>query len=230
MILAIDGPAGAGKSTVSRLVAQRLGFQLLDTGAIYRSVAWMARQEGVAWDDGEGLARLAAGLQIRFELSGETNAVFVSVDGQEEEVTREVRAPEIGQGASEVSAHPPVRAALLELQRRIGRSEDSVVEGRDIGTVVFPDAEVKVFLTASVEERARRRYAQYMDEGIEGMRLPEIEVIEAEIRERDARDMGRAVAPLSMAADAVLVDCTALSQGAVVEAIAAQVEEKLKGG
>ena len=159
MILAIDGPAGAGKSTVSRDVARRLGFQLLDTGAIYRSVAWLARRQSVSWDDGPALARIALQLQIRFEMRGEVNTVFLTLpDEGELEVTAQVRAPEIGQGASQVSAHPEVRGSLLELQRRLGRARDSVVEGRDIGTVVFPKAEVKVYLTASVEERARRRH------------------------------------------------------------------------
>ena len=156
LIVAIDGPAGAGKSTAARLLAQRLGYALLDTGAIYRTMALRARERGVAWDDGPGVAALADGLDIAFRLEGSLNRVFA--DGQE--VTTAIRTPEMSDGASRVSALPEVRAALLGLQRRIGAGGGVVVEGRDIGTVVFPNAEAKFFLTATTDERARRRVAE----------------------------------------------------------------------
>src|SRR6478752_5621231 len=156
LIVAIDGPAGAGKSTAARLLAARLGYALLDTGAIYRSMALRARERGVAWDDGPGVAALAEGIDISFRLDGAVN--HVTLNGQD--VTAAIRAPEMSDGASRVSALPEVRAALLGLQRRIGAAGGVVVEGRDIGTVVFPDAGVKFFLTASTDERARRRVAE----------------------------------------------------------------------
>ena len=156
LIVAIDGPAGAGKSTAARLLAARLGYALLDTGAIYRSMALRARERGVTWDDGPGVAALADGIDIAFRLDGAVN--HVTLNGQD--VTTAIRTPEISDGASRVSALPEVRAALLGLQRRIGAAGGVVVEGRDVGTVVFPQAEAKFFLTASTDERARRRVAE----------------------------------------------------------------------
>src|SRR6185436_6270125 len=154
LVVAIDGPAGAGKSTVSRRLALRLGYRLLDTGAIYRAVALTAQRQGVSWDDATRLAEIARALDIDFHFDGEdTNKV--SLTG--EDVSVAIRTPEISQGASKVSALPEVRAALLDLQRRLGAQGGVVAEGRDIGTVVFPDAQAKFFLTASPEIRARRR-------------------------------------------------------------------------
>jgi cytidylate kinase len=152
-VVAIDGPAGAGKSTAAKKLAARLGYAFLDTGAIYRAVALMARRRGIDWSDAEGVAQVAQQLDISFVPRGDVNTVLV--DGQD--VTREIRAPEMSDGASKVSAHGPVRAALLGLQRRLAASSNIVAEGRDMGTVVFPDAGAKFFLTASAEERARRR-------------------------------------------------------------------------
>ena len=156
LIVAIDGPAGAGESTAARLLRARLGYALLDTGAIYRPMALRARERGVAWDDGPGVAALANGIDIAFRLEGAVNHVTSSTG---EDVSAAIRTPEMSDGASRVSALPEVRAALLGLQRRIGARGGVVVEGRDIGTVVFPDAEAKFFLTASTDERARRRMA-----------------------------------------------------------------------
>lgn len=201
MIIAIDGPAGAGKSTIAREVAQRLGFQLVDTGAIYRTVALRARQQGVGIDDGPALAELARTLDFAFELRGDTNVVICNG----EELGGQIRTPENSQAASKVSAIPAVRDALLELQRRIGRASDSVLEGRDIGTVVFPDADVKIFLTASPEVRAQRRTDQLEQAG----QPADYHEILAELRIRDERDSNRETAPLKQADDAIAIDSTA---------------------
>jgi cytidylate kinase len=212
LIVAIDGPAGAGKSTAARLLAQRLGYALLDTGAIYRTMALRARERGVAWDDGPGVAALADGLDIAFRLEGKINRVFA--DGQD--VTAAIRTPEMSDGASRVSALPEVRAALLGLQRRIGAGGGVVVEGRDIGTVVFPAAEAKFFLTASTDERARRRVAELTAAG----RPVDAGATRAEIIARDERDSTRAAAPLRKADDAVEIDSSALDAEAVVARMA----------
>lgn len=208
MIVAIDGPAGAGKSTVSAQVAQALGFQLIDTGAMYRCVGLCALRAGVALDDGEALARLAADLDVAFRFEDGRNHVLLG----DEDVSADIRTEEVSDAASRVSSLPPVRAALLELQRSLGRRTDAVMEGRDIGTVVFPDAALKVFLTASIDERARRRASDYRDRGEE----VDLAQIREDISARDARDSGREVAPLKEADDAVRVDTTSMSQPEVV--------------
>jgi cytidylate kinase len=195
LVVAIDGPAGAGKSTAARLLAARLGYALLDTGAIYRSMALRALERGIAWDDGPAVAALADGVDIAFRMEGAVNRV--TLNGQD--VTAAIRTPEISDGASRVSALPEVRAALLGLQRRIGAAGGVVVEGRDIGTVVFPDAEAKFFLTASTDERARRRVAEL---AASGKSVDEAQT-KAEIVARDTRDSTRAAAPLKKADDAI---------------------------
>jgi CMP/dCMP kinase len=218
LIVAIDGPAGAGKSTAARMLAGALGYALLDTGAIYRVMALRARERGIAWDDGPGVASLAEGLSISFKLEGSVNRVFA--DGQDLGTT--IRTPEISDGASRVSALPEVRAALLGLQRRIGAAGGVVVEGRDIGTVVFPQAEAKFFLTASADERARRRVAELRAAG----RPAELDTTRAELVARDERDSTRAAAPLRKADDAIEIDSSALSPTEVVDRMAAVVAER----
>ena len=208
VVVAIDGPAGAGKSTTARLLAAKLGYDLLDTGAIYRVMALLARRAGVAWDDGPGVAALANGLDLKFHLEDGLNHVIVSGA----DVSKEIRTPEMSDGASRVSALPEVRAALLGIQRRLGAAGGVVVEGRDIGTVVFPDAGAKFFLTANTDERARRRVAELQAAG----RPADFATTRAEMLERDARDSGRAVAPLKQASDAVAVDSSSLTPDEVV--------------
>jgi cytidylate kinase len=222
-IVAIDGPAGAGKSTVARELARRLGFTIVDTGAIYRAVALAAQRAGIGWEDDAGLARLLdAGLGISFAPAGEGQRVLL----QGEDVTEAIRTPEISRGASVVSARPVVRQKLLGLQRQLGRgaSHGAVLEGRDIGTVVFPDADVKFFLTAEDEARAARRHAELADKGLP---VPLGEVL-ADQRRRDKDDSERAIAPLKPAADAMVVDTTGMDLGEVVEQCYRLARERLQ--
>jgi len=218
-IVAIDGPAGAGKSTVARQLAGRLGFSIIDTGAIYRAVALAARRAGIPWEDDEGLRKLLdAGLRLSFD--GDR----VQLRG--EDVTEAIRTPEISRGASVVSARPVVRQKLLQLQRDLGRAapRGAVLEGRDIGTVVFPDAQVKFFLTASDAARAGRRHAELAERGL-SVALDEVL---AEQRRRDKDDTERAIAPLRAAPDAILVDTTGLDLAEVVERCFHEASNRLK--
>lgn len=224
-LVAIDGPAGAGKSTVSRRVAARLGFAMVDTGALYRTVALAARRAGVAWDDDEGLASLLG--RVRIELRQKPDGEqAVLLDG--EDVSAEIRTPEISRGASVVSARQVVRDGLLELQRRLARSapRGAVLEGRDIGTVVLPDAQAKFFVTARPEVRAARRHAELTARG-EAVTLAE--VLEAQNR-RDRDDTERAIAPLKPAPDAMVLDTSDLSLDEVVDRIVAEVRSRLASG
>lgn len=209
-VVAIDGPAGAGKSTASRRLADRLGFVLVDTGALYRGVALAAREREVSWDDGEAVGALARSIDLHFE-PGEGGEPRLILDGRDR--SQDIRTPQISQGASKVSAHPPVREALLGLQRLLGEDGGVVLEGRDIGTVVFPDAEVKIFLTASPETRARRRVGDLQGRGMDADYAATL----AEIQERDDRDSSRPVAPLKPAADAVVLDTSGMQLSVVVE-------------
>ncbi len=219
-VVAIDGPAGAGKSTVARALAARLGYAFLDTGALYRSVALRARQGGIAWDDAERLGRLAGQMEIAFVRSGDAERIVA--DGID--VTEDIRRPDISEGASRVSAWPEVRAGLLEVQRRVATRASVVAEGRDIGTVVFPTAQAKFFLVASPETRARRRAAELAAAG----RPADFAEVLAEMRVRDARDTGRAVAPLRAASDAVTIDTSGLTAVEVTERMLAVV--RARGG
>lgn len=216
MIVALDGPAGAGKSTLAKRLSERLGFRLLDTGALYRSVGLAAIRAGVDLDDHAALGALAAGLPIQFVPDGAVNRVELGG----EDVTTAIRTAEVSAIASRVSAVPAVRKELLELQRALGRSGDAVMEGRDIGTVVFPDAEVKVFVTASLAERAQRRMAEYDARG----QTVDIAEVEAEIAERDRRDEERETAPMRAADDAVVLDTSGRSIDELLETLVAMVE------
>lgn len=222
MIIAIDGPSGAGKSTVSKAVARRLGFSCLDTGAMYRSIAWQVLQNGVSLEDGEALGRIADMHEIRFSHEpGDPLPRRVSISGVD--VTDAIRTAEIDRSVSAVAAAPAVRQALVAQQQRIGRAGNYVVEGRDIGTAVFPEAELKVFLTASAAERAHRRVAQNERRGVGSTDYAEVL---ADIERRDAIDSSRDTSPLKPAPDAVQMDSTGRTIEQVIERICALAQEK----
>ena len=222
-IVALDGPAGAGKSTAARLLAGRLGFALVDTGAIYRAVALAAARAAVAFDDDRALSGLLPTLRIRFEASESGPRVLLG----DEDVSLAIRTPAISLGASAVSARPVVRAALLGLQRALATARGvrgAVLEGRDIGTVVFPDADLKVFITASPEVRARRRFAELSQKGAK----VDLGEVRADQERRDRDDAERPLAPLRPAADALLLDTSALAVEEVVERLAGLARERLE--
>lgn len=221
LIVAIDGPAGAGKSTVSRLLARRLGLSFVDTGALYRTVALSARRQGIAPDDDAALGALLPRIDIAFRSVGEENRVYL--DG--EDVSTAIRTPEISLLASAVSARPVVRDGLLGLQRRLALEAPvgAVLEGRDIGTVVFPDADLKFFLEANPDVRARRRYEELFQKGSESS----LDAVLADQTKRDRDDSSRAVAPLKAAEDAVKVDTSGLPLSGVVQALEKRIRERL---
>lgn len=222
MIVGIDGPAGSGKSTVARVLAQRLGFHYLDTGAMYRSVALAALRRGIDPSDEPAVSAIVRDAYIEFEHeAGEAVPTRILFDG--EDVSAAIRAPEVDDAVSAVARMPRVREAMVDRQRALAGSDDLVAEGRDIGTVVFPDADLKVFLTASATERARRRHAELEARGV---RASETDVLEA-MSARDTADTTRKAAPLSAASDAVVLDTTDLGIEDVVEAIARLVEERM---
>lgn len=218
-IIAIDGPSGAGKSTITRLLAARLGYIQIDTGAMFRAVALAAKRAGTDTEDEKSMAGLCRGVDINFIRSGQGCRVLLN----KEDVSEAIRTPEISLLTSRVSAIKCVRDFLLEQQREMGMPGGVVLEGRDIGTVVFPDAEVKFFLTASVEERGRRRYLELLDRG-EDVTL---EQTIAEVARRDEQDERREHAPLISAPDAIPIDSSDLSIEEVVELMEKKIKERL---
>ena len=223
MIIAIDGPAGSGKSTIAHRIADELGFEKLDTGALYRTVALSCKLNGINLDDESAVVNEAARADISFDSTGE--ATRISVDGRD--VSDEIRTPEVDRIVSKVAAYPGVREAMLPVQRLFARDRDVVAEGRDIGTVVFPDADVKVFLTADPRERARRRVLQrHADVDVPAAQIEaEVEETLADLERRDKIDSSRQTAPLRAADDAVRIDSSSATIDDVVRAIAALVEE-----
>ena len=219
LLITIDGPAGAGKTTVSRLLAGRLGYRYIDTGALYRGVAVAARRRTVDPQDDAALGRLLEGIDLNF-LPGE-GGQRLTAGG--EDITEDIRTPEISMLASAVSARPVVRAYLLKVQRELGRQKGAVFEGRDMGTVVFPEAEVKFFLSASESTRALRRFAE-----IQAKTGASLEEVERDMRLRDEQDSTRALAPLAPAPDAIRIDSTGLGIDQVVDLMVAHIQARLE--
>jgi CMP/dCMP kinase len=219
-VMTIDGPSGSGKGTVSRAAAQALGWILLDSGALYRLVALAGRQAGVDLDDGPELAGIAERLDMRFG-ADRAGGEIVWLGGSD--VTRAIRTESAGNDASKVASLPPVRAALLERQRRFAVPPGLVADGRDMGTVVFPDARVKIFLTAGADERAARRYKQLKEKGV----AANLAALSREIAERDQRDITRSASPLVASDDAALLDTTGMPVDAVVKRVLEIARERL---
>ena len=218
--IAVDGPSGAGKSTLARLLADHLGFLYVDTGAIYRTVGLYALRREVPCDDTQAVVGLLDTVDIDLK-HGPDGLQHMYLNG--EDVTEEIRRPEVSKCASRVSAIPEVRAFLMEMQRSLARRQDVIMDGRDIGTVVLPGADVKIFLTAQAEDRARRRYEELLQRGID----TDYDTVLREIRERDANDTARAAAPLRQAEDALLVDTTGNSLEESFSVLLKTIEERL---
>lgn len=216
--IAIDGPSAAGKSTVAKAVAQRLGYLYIDTGAMYRAVALMAIRSDIAFDDQAALSELTGSLDIRLEHSGQDYRVYVN----DEDVSQEIRLPEVGNAASPISAVCRVRQLLVEMQQQMAAKMPVVMDGRDIGTVVLPDAQLKIFLTADTRERARRRALELKEKGIE----VDIEEVERDIIARDYRDSHRENSPLKQTDDAYVLDNSQMTAEEVVEKIVALAEAR----
>ncbi|MGY8869719.1 MAG: (d)CMP kinase [Pseudomonadales bacterium] len=217
-VITVDGPSGSGKGTVCRLLAEKLEWRLLDSGALYRLTALAASHHGVSISDVEALVVLAAHLDVQF--STRDDGVQIVLEG--EEVTQAIRSENIGNDASKIAAIGPVRQALLERQRAFAELPGLIADGRDMGTVVFPQATLKVYLDASVEERATRRYNQLINKGLDAS----LEVILEDLQERDTRDMNRSVAPLKPASDAMILDSTSMSVEEVLTAVLEEVRHK----
>ena len=217
LVVAIDGPAGAGKSTIAKLAAEKLGYAYIDTGAMYRSVAWKFLQTGEAFDEAF-ISKLSQEMVIEFKPEASVNRVFV--DGNE--VTAAIRSVEVTANVSRVAAIGAVREAMVDQQRRMGEAGGVLMDGRDIGTVVFPNAEVKIFLTASVEERAMRRYKELVAKGEQVV----LEELQKDIAERDKQDMEREISPLRQAEDAIYLDTSDMTIDEVTAYILNLVGEK----
>ncbi|MCP4706788.1 MAG: (d)CMP kinase [candidate division Zixibacteria bacterium] len=202
-IIAIDGPAGSGKSTTARLLASKIGYRFLDTGAMYRVVAWVALKKGISVDDGNSLELISRQVEINFEMDGETNRVFLFG----KEMTDEIRTMEVTKAVSPISVHAGVRTAMVKRQRVMAQNGSVVAEGRDTTSVVFPNADLKIYLDATIEERAQRRLLELARRGISTT----FEELKREIYRRDKRDSKRENSPLTKTADSVVIDTTALT-------------------
>jgi cytidylate kinase len=218
-VIAIDGPAGSGKSTTARLLASQLGFVYLDTGAMYRAITWFALRNDLPIDDGSVLSKIAKKSKIAFEMDGDLNRVYLnSVD-----VTEEIRTPEVTKAVSQVSAHPGVRREMVRRQKQIGRKGNIVAEGRDTTSVVFPDADIKIYLDASLEERARRRLLELSRKGISSTLEEQVK----DLKRRDKYDSNREVSPLKKTRDAIVIDTTNLTIEEQVDRIVKLIKTRL---
>lgn len=215
-IVTIDGPSGAGKGTLSQLVAKKLGYHLLDSGALYRLVALSAHNNGVNLENESDVANIASQLDVKFDVSGDSTRIYLA----KEDVTDAIRAESISMSASQIASYPQVRGALLQRQRDFAQSPGLVADGRDMGTTVFPSAKVKIFLTASAEARAERRFKQLQQKGV----AVDLNVIVEDIKARDERDTSRATSPLRPATDAVILDSTLLTIDQVLSKILSYVD------
>jgi len=222
IVIAIDGPSGSGKSTVGRLLARRLGYRYLDTGAMYRIAALMAKERSVPIDDEEGLAGVCSGVEISFVQKGDEIKTFCN--GRD--VSEAIRKPEISELASKVSTNKAVRHVLVEMQRKMGAGGGVVAEGRDIGTVVFSGAELKFYLDATPEERGKRRFREFTERGL---RVNLKETID-DMRRRDKRDRGREVSPLCKAGDALVIDSTSMTVEEVISKMLEEARRRISGG
>ncbi|MBO5073021.1 MAG: (d)CMP kinase [Eubacterium sp.] len=218
MNIAIDGPAGAGKSSIAKLVAKDLDFIYVDTGAMFRAMAYFFLTSGVDPRDEEAVSSKCAGIRIRIEYEEGVQHIYLN----DEDVSTEIRQEEVGKNASVIASYPVIRTKLLELQRAMAAEHDVIMDGRDIGTVVLPDAEAKIFLTASSRVRAERRYKELREKGVDC----DLDQIEEDIIERDRQDMNREIAPLKQAEDAVFVDTSYMSIEEVVKTIREIAEAK----
>ncbi|HOZ01234.1 MAG TPA: (d)CMP kinase [Candidatus Syntrophosphaera sp.] len=221
LIIAIDGPAASGKSTTARRLAQKLGYVYLDTGAMYRACALKAKQTGLALGDEEAVRAMLDKLDIEIKLDGEENVILL--DGKD--VSGAIRTNDISRLSSDISALPAVRYKMVELQRRLGSRGGVILDGRDIGTFVFPDADIKIFLTATDEIRARRRWLELKHKGVHAS----LDNVSEELRERDKNDSARELAPLAKAADAIEVDTSAMNVEEQAEAIYGIVKARMAG-
>lgn len=219
--VAIDGPSGAGKSTVARAAAEKLGYVYVDTGAMYRAIGLAACRSGIAGDEAAGVAALLPAIEV--SLAYENGVQHVLLNG--EDVSDAIRTPEIAQYASKVSAVPAVRRFLLDLQRNMATTQNILMDGRDIGTVILPDAQVKIFLTASAQTRAERRYKELIEKGQD----VSLASVLHDIEKRDRQDMSRAAAPLKQAEDAVLLDTSGLTLDQSIEAVLSIIRKKTEG-
>jgi len=221
LTIAIDGPSGAGKSTVASSLGRRLGYLYIDTGAMYRSVALRVKKKGIIPEDELAVGQLASSVHITFATGGEQTRIFCNG----EDITEDIRTPEIGRLASFISRQKRVREALVRMQREMGREGGIILEGRDIGTVVFPDADVKFYLDAESDERVRRRYDEMVEKGIK----VDFKEMQEELLQRDHNDMHRSHSPLKKADDALFVDTTHRSVEEIVEEMARTVKARTKG-
>ncbi|AZZ98350.1 (d)CMP kinase [Pseudoalteromonas sp. R3] len=223
-VITVDGPSGSGKGTVCRLLAEKLDWDVLDSGAIYRVLSLAAIHHHIALDNEEALVPLAANLDVQFPIDGVTKKIKVILEG--EDVTHTIRNEEVGAAASKIAALPRVREALLRRQRAFRSESGLIADGRDMGTIVFPKAELKIYLTASAQERAKRRYLELKDKGLDVT----LDGLLSEIEARDDRDMNRKVAPLVPAEDAIVVDTTELDAEQVFAKVTTLVQEAIAAG